>query len=224
MKYKPGQIDWGKPEDEQTDHVEQLESQQPKTRHNKCQPWHELHRKAIDKTDPKLYPALYELKGKKGKISLSPLESLQSDAEQIFNLNRNYFKNISHVHALAHYRGMVDLQYQFVVKKTNKPKTIISEFLEETELEREIDSEIERALFIISTEVDKVKKKVKSNDSYLKIEQKLLHKFDKVGLGDRLRSAIDELFESGENGKSANRVRVARHREKAKSLDIKVLD
>jgi hypothetical protein len=65
MKYKPGQIDWSKPEDEQTDHAEQPETQQPKTRHNKCQPWHELHRKAIDKTDPKLYPNLYETKGKK---------------------------------------------------------------------------------------------------------------------------------------------------------------
>ena len=219
MKYKSDDVDW-----KNGDIDGNADETQPKTRHNKCQPWHKLHRKAIDNTDPNLYPALYEIKGKKTKISLAPLESLQSDAEQIYNLNRNYFKNISHVHALAHYRGMADLQYQFVVKKGGKARTIVSEFLAETELEREIDSEIERALAIISAEVDKVKKRVNSRDSYLKIEQKLLHKFEKVGLGERLRSAIDELFENGEEDKSANRVRVSRHREKAKALNIKVLD
>ena len=51
-------------------------TQKLKTRHNKCQPWHTFHREAIDKTDPSLYPSLYEVSGKKGKISLTPFESL----------------------------------------------------------------------------------------------------------------------------------------------------
>lgn len=224
MKYKPGQIDWSKPEDEQTDHAEQLETQQPKTRHNKCQPWHELHRKAIDKTDPKLYPNLYETKGKKGKISLAPFESLLSDAEQILNLNKHYFKNISHVYNLAFYRGMMDLQYQFVVKKGQKAATIMSDFLRENEREAEIENEISRALGYISGEVDKVKKKLISTENYLKKEKNLLKRFQENGLGERLASAIDQLFTDGEEAKSSHRISAARSRAKAKEANIKVLD
>lgn len=224
MKYKPGQIDWSKPEDEQTDPIEQAESQQPKTRHNKCQPWHELHRKAIDKTDPKLYPNLYETKGKKGKISLAPFESLLSDAEQALNLNKDYFKNISHVYNLAFYRGMMDIQYQFVVKKGHKPSTIMSDFLRENERESEVENEILRALEYISREIDKVKKKLISTENYLKKEKSLIKKFEDNGLGERLRAAIDQLFADGEETKSSHRISAARSRAKAKEANIKVLD
>jgi hypothetical protein len=199
------------------------DSKTPKTRHNKCQPWHEKHRKAIDETDPASYPNLYETSGKKGKISLTPFESLISDAKQIFNLNPDYFKNTAHVHNLAYYRGMMDLQYQFVVKKHGKPLTTMSQYLKETEHEREQENEIGRALEIIKEYVDKFNKGIITESMYEEKELNLIKIFEKIGLGNRLKTAIDNLFNEGEIQKSRDRLAIKRKRDDAKSKNIKVL-
>ena len=184
--------------------------------------WHKLHADAIDKTDKNLYPKLWDTKGPKGKISLSPFETLIQDAHQIFDSNRNDFRNISHVYHLAFYRGMADLTYQYVIKK-KAPISVMSQLMRDTEQQREEEDEIGRAVEYIKDCLERLQKGWITKEEYDEKEEKLISAFTDQRLKDKVKHAIESLYEWGEEGKSWNRIRMKEWRQKAKANKMKVV-
>jgi hypothetical protein len=197
-------------------------SPKPNTKHINLPPWHKLHAEAIDNTDPALYPKLWEQKGMKGKISLTPFEALISDAHQIFDCNRDIFKNISQVYNLAFYRGMMDLQYQYVVRR-GISISIMSKLLKDEEKQIDEENEVGRAIEYIKDCVDRLQKGWITEEEYLKKESNLISIFQPQRLADKVRGAINNLFENGEEGKSIRRLDMRKRREEAKRKNITVI-
>ncbi len=194
----------------------------PNSKGIKSPPWHEKHARAIDETDPSLYPMLYGQKGAKQAISLHPFQTLVSSLQQVFDCNRHIFKTITQVYNLAFYRGAFDLQYQYIIKQ-NISISAMSQYLLDHEKEFEEEREISRAIDFMKTEIDKFNQGYISEAKYLDREEEIIATFQTKKQQDLVRNVLHDLISNGEIQKSAHRLDMEKRRREAKRKNIKVI-
>jgi hypothetical protein len=194
-----------------------------KKKYEDTRAWRKHHEEAIDKTDPNLYPKLWELSGLRGKVSLTPFISHIQDAHTIFDSNRRInFRNVSHVYHMAFYLGMEDLKYQYLTKK-KIPFSPMSRLFMETEQQRREEDEIGLAVEEIKDYYERLKKKWISEEEYEKKEAKLVSNFTDPVLKRKVENAIEGLFADGEDIKVTNRLTMREWREKIKASRIRLV-
>lgn len=191
MKYKPGQIDWGKPEEGQIeDFVEE------KTPTIKGKKWYDFI--PFEKVK-ELLPRLKNVRGPKVKIQFDGFKTISDNNKTIFERNKS-FGSRSQVDFMAWYIGSKFLEVIYF-KMDGFPKTKLSRELESKEAEFRLYDDMKTVKETFRYYIEQYLEDFITEADLMSNGKKLLETLDNISVKNRMAKIFDEMMSPEEINK-----------------------